>query len=185
MTVTKPRARHTYEDYLALPEDMARRYELLQGELQMVPQPTTRHQKVQMNLAAILHTCARTHALGDVFVTPTGVILGTGDAREVVEPDVLFVAQARRDIIKPHAIEGAPDLVVEILSPGTANRDRGYKRALYARYGVGEYWLVDTDAGTIEVHGGIAPPRICTRRDSLQTPLLPGLTLALEDVFAD
>ena len=75
-------------------------------------------------------------------------------------------------------------MVIEILSPGTESRDRGYKRALDARYGVGEYWIVDADAGTLEVHAGNEAARAYAATERLQTALLPGLTLALEDVFA-
>lgn len=112
--------------------------------------PTTRHQRISRKLGTLLVQHVEQHDLGEVFYSPVDVILGEGDNREVVEPDLLFIAKARSAIVKLHGIEGAPDLIVEILSPGTQERDRGYKKTLYARHRVREYWIVDPDAKTAE-----------------------------------
>jgi Uma2 family endonuclease len=189
MTASRPRIPYTYEDYRALPEDMSRRYELLHGELYMVPVPTTRHQRISRRLQSALNDHIRANGLGELFYAPVDVILGEGREREVAQPDILFITQARREIIKLHGVEGAPDLVVEILSEGTAERDRGYKRTLYARSGVSEYWIVDPDARTLEVYvksgEGLAGPTIFPADAALTTPLLPALAIPLADILAD
>jgi Uma2 family endonuclease len=189
MTAAKPRIPYTYDDYRTLPEDMSRRYELLDGDLYMVPAPTTKHQLISSNLHAILREHARRHQLGAVFYAPVDVILGQGDAREVAQPDIVFIAEGRRGIIQLHGIAGPPDLVVEILSPGTQERDRGYKRTMYARHGVGEYWIVDPESRTVEVYAG-APERydLAARHEVagiLISALFPGLEIPLREVFGD
>lgn len=184
MTATRPAIPYTYEDYRTLPEDMSRRYELLHGELYMVPAPTTRHQRIVRDLGFLLHAFVRDQGLGELFYAPVDVILGQGDAREVAQPDLVFITAARADIVKLHGIEGAPDLVVEVLSPGTEERDRGYKRTLYARHGVREYWIVDPEARTVDVHADAATaPRRDEADGSLSSPLFPGLAIALPEIF--
>ncbi|MDD9947480.1 MAG: Uma2 family endonuclease [Myxococcales bacterium] len=137
--------RLTCDDYRGLPDD-GRRYELFEGELQATPSPTTRHQRVCRDLECLLHSHVRAHGLGEVLHAPIDVIL---DRATIVQPDILFVAAARLAIIKERGIEGPPDLVVEILSESTADRDRGVKQQLYARYGVAHYWIVDAAAQTL------------------------------------
>jgi len=189
MITSEPRIPFTYEDYRTLPEDMSRRYELLHGELFMVPAPTTRHQRISRRLEIILDRHITHNSLGELFHAPIDVILGQGGEREVVQPDIIFIADSRRDIVKPHGIEGAPDLVVEILSAGTAERDRGYKRTLYARHGVREYWIVDPDARTMEIHvigrDGYDAPTTFQPDAILTSALFPGLDIPLADILAD
>lgn len=105
----------------------------------------------------------------------------------MAQPDIVFVAAGRRAIITPKEIAGAPDLVVEILSPGTEDRDRGYKRKMYARHGIREYWVVDPRVRSVEPYGRpgevSAPPTRLTERDILASRVIPGLTLDLHEVF--
>lgn len=189
MTAVKPRIPYTYDDYRTLPEDLSRRYELLDGDLFMVPAPTTRHQRILRKLLGILDRHVTAERFGEVFVSPVDVILGQGDAREVAEPDIVFIAAPRRDIVKLHGIEGAPDLVVEILSRGTGDRDRGYKFKLYARHGVREYWIVDPDARTLEVFTpgveGFVAAACLGAADTYSPALLPGLTVPLAEIFGE
>lgn len=189
MTAAVPRFPYTYDDYRALPEDMSRRYELLHGDFYVVPAPTTRHQQVLNNLNALVRQQVRRFQLGTVLFSPVDVILGQGDAREVVQPDLVYVATSRRDIVKLHGIEGAPDLVVEILSPGSEERDRGYKLRMYARYGIAEYWIVDPTACTIEVYNlgpsEYSDPTRYAGNNSLWCALLHDLEISLQEVFAD
>ncbi len=131
--VVNPHIRFTYEDYKSLPESMAKRYELLNGEILMVPAPTTTHQFVAANLEFILQAFVRAHHLGVVLDSPIDVVFGQGDDREVVQPDIFYISHRRRDIIIEDEIQGAPDLIVEIISPGTEKRDLGYKKHLYGR----------------------------------------------------
>jgi Uma2 family endonuclease len=189
MSATKPLLPYTYDDYCTLPEDMSRRYELLHGDLYMVPAPTTRHQQISSNLYSALRSQIKRYQLGEIFYAPVDVILGQGDAREVVQPDLVYIAATRREMIKLHGIEGPPDMVVEILSPGTEDRDRGYKLKMYARYRVPEYWIVDTEQLMIEVYSlgqieYLGPAR-CTATDVITCAQLQHLNIALNEVFAD
>jgi Uma2 family endonuclease len=136
----------TWADVAALPED-GKRYEVLEGDLVVTPPPLTRHQIVSGNLGAALHAHVRERGLGRIFFAPTGVIL---DKHTIVEPDIAFVSKARAAIIERHAIVGAPDLLIEILSRSTAARDRGAKAKLYAQFGVPHYWIVDSVKNTLE-----------------------------------
>src|SRR5918996_781486 len=147
MTQPNPRIKFTVDDYMTTPDD--KRYQLLDGELILAPSPTDKHQAVVGELFVALHQFITQNNLGRVRVSPYDVVLSNYD---VAQPDILFVSNERSDIIivGPN-IRGAPDLVLEILSPSTSRYDRGYKRALYSRHGVREYWLVDPDNETVEV----------------------------------
>ena len=144
MVATGARIKFTYEDYCNAPED--KRYELHDGDLVVVPSPKEQHQDVTGNLFIRLTLFVREGALGRTYIAPFDIVFSNHD---VVQPDVIFVSNERHDIITPDNIQGAPDLVIEVLSPSTAHRDRTFKRALYARHGVREFWLVDTDAQTV------------------------------------
>lgn len=137
----------TYADYLTWSDD-GRRYELYEGELQMVPSPSVRHQRLCRNLELLLGVFVSRHQRGEVLHAPLDVVFSEDI---FVQPDILFVSQERGHIIGSQHIAGAPDLVVEVLSPGTEPRDRTYKLQLYCRYGVREYWLVDPETETVEV----------------------------------
>ena len=173
----------TYEDYRTAPPD--KRCELLDGELIMTPAPSLKHQRVQVRLGEPLARFVRENALGEFFFAPCDVVLSDTD---VVQPDLLFVSKERAHLLSGgENVRGAPDLVVEILSPATAERDRGYKRALYAKYGVAEYWLVDPASETVWVHrlrnGEPAVAHIFAGGHTLRSPLLPGFALDVDDVF--
>jgi len=187
MSVPYPNIRFTYDDYQSLPSAMDKRYELLDGDILMVPAPTTAHQRVSRNLEFILIGIVRRQGLGVIYDAPVDVVFGHGKDREVVEPDIVFVSQARRAMIRPKEIQGDPDLVVEILSPGTEERDRGYKKALYGRYGVREYWLVDPDQGRVEVYrhrqGELMLTHTLQAGDPLTSPLLADVPIDLDEVF--
>lgn len=142
------RIRLTYEDYLELPDD-GKRYEILDGDLEVTPSPTTTHQRVSRDLGRILDDYVRKEELGEILYAPTDVILAP---TTIVVPDLVFIAAARSKIITKRAIEGPPDLLVEILSDSTARRDRTRKASLYFRYGVPHYWLIDPDARILETY---------------------------------
>ena len=134
--VTTPRL--TYQDYADLEGD--ERYELMDGELILAPSPNMDHQEVVTNLGTSLSMFVREHDLGRVYFAPTDVVFSDTD---VVQPDILFVSNERQHIRTQANIRGAPYLIVEIMSLSSSSRDWGYKRDLYARHGVGEYWIVD------------------------------------------
>lgn len=172
----------TYADYCNTPED--ERYELIDGELFMTAAPSLLHQIVQDNIGNPLSTFVRTNRLGRVFYAATDVYLSDTN---VVQPDLLFVSRARSQIMTYSVVNGAPDLVVEILSPSTARHDKIRKRELYARFRVPEYWQADIDELIVivlrlagddyEVAG------VYGLGDTLTSPLLPGFRLDVNDIF--
>ncbi|MGQ9631381.1 MAG: Uma2 family endonuclease [bacterium] len=109
--------KYTYEDYKNLPESETERYELLEGELVMVPSPGEYHQCISGNLMFILQGFVRGRGLGVAYSAPLNVVLGEEEDRKVVQPDVIFVSRGRSHIISEDEVRGAPDLVVEIASP--------------------------------------------------------------------
>jgi Uma2 family endonuclease len=136
----------TYDEYVELPND-GQRYEVLDGELAVTPAPTTTHQVVSRNLEFMLHAHALKTGAGAVYDAPIDVLLAP---TTIVQPDLVFVTPGRQGIVTERAVEGAPDLLVEILSPSTTRQDRVTKAALYARFGVRFYWIVDPAARTLE-----------------------------------
>ena len=138
----------TYEDYAALPSD-GRRYEIHDGELSVTAAPGTRHQEVKANLFILVHRHVKGRGLGKLFDAPTDCILAE---TTIVQPDIIFVDTGRLPIISERGIEGAPTLVVEVLSPSTAQMDRGSKAQLYARHVVSFYWIVDPRQRTIDAY---------------------------------
>ena len=181
--MTEQRVKITYQDYLQLPEDQ--RYEVLEGDLRRLPTPGTLHQQVLSNLYDVVRAFVKEHGLGRVYFAPVDVIL---DEDSVVQPDLLVILTEHLAIVKPEGVRGAPDLVVEVLSPHNAHRDRGIKRRLYGRYGVQEYWLVDPQERTVEItcqrNGDRETVSIATAGMSLQSRLLPNLTLSVDELFA-
>lgn len=176
----------SYEDYALIPDD-GRRHEVLDGLHVMSPAPRTRHQRLVLDLAADLRHHARRHGLGQVFVAPFDVLLSDHD---IVQPDVLFVADARLGIVDDANCKGAPDLVVEVLSESTRRRDLVGKRLTYERAGVAEYWAVDPAVDAVLVFRPGADGRYvrtdvsAETGDALETPLLPGWELSLADLFS-
>ena len=180
------RTKLTYEDFLELPDD-GRRHEIIDGEHYVTPSPVIRHQLIVGSLHYLIKGYLRQNDLGEVFLSPLDVLFSDFD---IVEPDLIYVSRERWSVLTTKNLRGAPDLVVEILSPGTRGRDRGIKRKLYERFAVKEYWIVDPEAEIVEVlrHRGDAGfERVAelsrTAEDRLSTPLLPGLDIPLEEIF--
>ncbi len=177
------KVRYSYSDYLLLPED--KRYEILNGELCVIPAPNIRHQTVSFNLEVALFRHVKDQNLGRVLHAPCDVILSE---EHVVQPDVLYIRKENFRVVGEANVKGAPDLVIEILSPATRTKDLELKRKTYARFGVQEYWIVDPDAETIEVlawdENGYVTAGTYGKSDSLSSGLLPDLKLALAEVFA-
>ncbi|MFO7845692.1 MAG: Uma2 family endonuclease [Balneolaceae bacterium] len=136
----------TYDDYRHLPDD-GKQHQIIGGELYMTPAPTPYHQEISLNLASILNSYVKQHKAGSVYTAPIDVVLSMTD---VVQPDLVFVAQKRLNIITKRNIVDAPDLVVEILSESTETIDRQEKMVLYEKHGVKEYWIVDPSEKAIE-----------------------------------
>lgn len=135
----------TYDQYAAMPDD-GQRYEIFEGEmLLMSPGPSSPHQSVNRELEFILMQSCRMDYV--IFDAPLDVILSQ---TTVLQPDILMIHRSRQHIVTKRGIEGPPDLVVEIVSPGSRKRDKVSKMHLYAKYEVPEYWIIDTDSRILE-----------------------------------
>ena len=189
MVARKPRGKYTYADYAATPDD--ERWELIDGELyRMAAGASTRHQLVSGTLEDLIKDSVRPSGAGWVLHAPYDVILSDANT---VEPDILFVSAARRSIITERACEGAPDLVVEVLSPSNSRRDLEVKRELYARFGVPEYLIVDpyqetvvslTNPSADEGEGRYANEATYRSGEHLPIGSLPGLVIPVAEIFA-
>jgi Uma2 family endonuclease len=180
--------RLTYDDFVQFPDD-GKRHELIDGEHIVTPSPNAKHQTIAMNLSGLLWTYLREHRIGRLFAAPFDVVFSDFD---VVEPDLLFVSQARQaDVLTTAHVRGAPDLVVEIGSPSTRKRDETVKRRLYERFGVSEYWVIDPELDEIKVYRSAdgrferVAELFLENDDALESPLFPGLALRLAEVFAE
>jgi len=177
--------RLTAEEFFAFTRHTERQYQLLNGRPRMNPAPLMKHQRIIGNVYLLLDRFARSNALGEVWLAPCDVVF---DRFNVVQPDVFFVSTERAHIVTEKNVQGAPDLIVEILSASTADVDRGYKRHLYAVHGVNEYWLVDPDARQVEVlalgETGYVTAGIYGEDEIVASPLLTGLRIAVNDIFA-
>jgi Uma2 family endonuclease len=168
-----------------MPED-GNRYEIIEGELFVSRSPSLRHQRVSGNLFGTFTFFLRDNPIGEIIATP-GVIFGEHSA---VIPDLVYISRARREeIAAGRHITGAPDLIIEIVSPGLENeqRDRFAKRQLYAKYGVKEYWLVLLEAGAIEVYTLeeeiLKLHRAFEEHDEFTSVLLPGFSCKVASIF--
>jgi Uma2 family endonuclease len=177
--------RLTYDDLESIPEEHpGDRHEIVNGELVVTPSPAPMHQIVSRALFRLLDRHVTAGDLGEVLFAPVDIRL-TPD--NVLIPDIIYIARDRLHVIGSKTVDAPPDLVVEILSPGTRRRDLDTKRALYARFGVQEYCIVDPDARTLTVLAlagakfESVPPG---EGGAIASRVLPGLTLTLEDVFA-
>jgi len=174
--------KYTHADLLAMPDD-GRRREIIDGDLFVTPSPLEKHQLILLNLTMALGKYLEAHPVGQFRFAPLDVIFSEHD---VLEPDLLFVLNEHDEYLQDW-VRGAPDLVVEILSPTTEARDRGVKMKAYARYGVGEYWIVDPAAKAIEAYRlgaeGYELAEKCREDDILRTPLLPGFALCPQSIF--
>ena len=163
-------------DYFALPDDP--RCELLYGRLLVTPAPTARHQHIVVRIVRVLVDCADRHE-DQALVSPVDVIFAD---HSVVQPDVIYVRKERAAIVRER-VEGAPDLVVEVLSPGTARRDIGEKLRLYAEAGVAEYWIVDPVHSTFEFLTNAGGGDFLMRSPAgaiYRSETIPGLELDIE-----
>ena len=147
MVQPKRKEKLTVRDYMSMPDD-GRRFELIDGELIFLPTPYVIHQMIIGELIRVLGAFEDSRDIGRVYISPLDVVLSEHD---VLQPDVFFISKKRLHIVGELNIQGAPDLVIEVLSPDTEERDRGIKRDLYLRFGVREYWIIDPANITCEV----------------------------------
>ena len=182
MVSPKPKVKLTYEDYAKTPDD--ERWELIDGELFRMPSPNITHQRTSRRLLLLMAPFVEDRDLGEVFAAPMDIVLSDSD---VVEPDLLFISKERMGIITRLNVQGAPDLVVEIHSPSTAQRDLTAKRELYARHGVREYWPIDPDTRTVRVlllgDGDFVEVGVYKEGDTVTSPTLEGFSFRVEEIF--
>ncbi len=138
--------RWTYKDYLKIEDD--KRYEIIKGELIMVPSPSVKHQEILAKIFEILLKYIKEKKLGKLFIAPLDVILSEDI---VLQPDILFVSNDNLNIIKEKGIFGSPDLLIEIISPTTLKIDLEDKREIYEKFKVKEYWIVFPEEKAIEI----------------------------------
>src|ERR1017187_854741 len=144
--LTAIQERATSRDYEALPEGAP--YQLDEGELILTPAPTFDHQEIIFEISYQLASYLRQHKIGRAVTSPVDVIL---DDHNAYQPDVIFIRTERLHIVKRGRVYGAPDLVMEVLSPSTAEYDLNEKKATFERSGVREYWIVDPSEETLEI----------------------------------
>lgn len=175
----------TYKDFAELPDD-GKHYELIEGELILNPTPIPRHQRIAFKIALHLQLYFMEQGGGEAFIAPLDVVLADD---VVLEPDVMVIRSERMSIVGETNIQGAPNIVVEVLSDRTRKRDEIVKRKLYERYGVDEYWIVDPVIDVVKIYrrsgaSFVRAPEISTESGGeITSPLLPGFTLDVNVVF--
>jgi Uma2 family endonuclease len=175
----------TYRDYALIPED-GRRHEILDGEHYVTAAPFLSHQKLAFRLTLRVGGFIEANHLGLFFFAPADVLLS---AHDVVQPDLLFISSGRASIAAGKNVQGAPDLMIEILSQSSRRLDKVLKLRTYDRYGVQEYWMFDPFRKGVQTYlrpeTGLRPQPFLSAAagDVLTSPLLPGFELPLAEVF--
>ncbi|HLG73521.1 MAG TPA: Uma2 family endonuclease [Chloroflexota bacterium] len=173
----------TYEDLLETPDD-GKRYEIIDGELYVSAAPFTKHQRAVWNFIDFFKDAERA-GYGRGYSAPTDVMF---DEYNVVEPDLLFVLAENRAVIKEANIQGAPDILVEVLSSSTRKRDAGVKMQLYARFGVRFYYIIDPEDETVQPYelaeSDYRELPLLKGQDAITCPLFPGISMPVSKLFA-
>ena len=173
----------TYRDYALVPEDV-KRWELMEGDLFVSPSPSPRHQRISRRLQFWLMKLLEEPGLAEIFDAPIDVIF---DDETVVQPDLVVLGADRAHIVTARGLEGVPNVVVEILSPTSGDRDHHLKRRIYERFGVPEYWVVDPDHGFVTAwrleDGRYQLRARFDRSSTLSCPDFPAVNFPLLDVF--
>jgi Uma2 family endonuclease len=179
-----PQGHWTYAEYAALPDD-GQRYEIVDGVLYMTPAPSIAHQVATRWFVHYLTVHVQLTGRGQVFNAPCDVEL---TPNVVVQPDIIVVLAANQRVITPSHIVGVPDLLIEIISPGSAGYDRRTKQDTYARAGLREYWLADPAARTIELlelaDGAYRTRGVFQAQALLPSTVVPDLPVRVEQFFA-
>ena len=182
MTSITDRKKITYADYLKIDDN--NRYEIFNGELLMVPAPSTDHQEISRNIGFLVWSFVKQKGLGKVFNAPVDVVF---DDDEVFQPDIVFIKSESQSIIGKNAIQGVPDLIVEIVSPSSTFYDTIEKKDIYRKYGVKEYWIIFPDEKIIEVlsleKGEYLEFCKSKKEGIVKSKILEGLEINSKDVF--
>ena len=173
----------TVDDYRQLPET-GPRYQLIEGDLFMSPAPNRYHQEISFNITLLLGEYLRKHPVGKLYAAPFDVYFDQINAHQ---PDLVFVSKKNYPILTDAGAEGAPDFIVEILSPKTAFLDKKSKRQVFARAGVDELWIIDPDLRLIHVYflqqNAENPSATHGAKDSFTSPHFPGLKIPTARIF--
>ncbi len=172
------------DDIWDTPED-GNRYEVIDGKLFVTPPPIEPHQRAVMELALYVGPHIRERGLGRLYTAPLGVVL---DDENGIQPDLVYVSRERTGIISERGVEGAPDLVVEVLSPSTQGRDRGIKMRRYAAAGVPHYWILVPRSRALEAYrlGDKGYEQVGTYGPGtvFRPELFPELEIPIDDLWA-
>lgn len=182
----KPEKRLTYADYVALTPPDSGNYELHDGKIIYMASPTPLHQRVVRRLFRRMDAFAEMHELGEVFFAPLDTVFGDINT---FQPDILFISRERRNIIGDKKIDGAPDLVVEVLSEGNKPMEMSYKKHIYESHQVQEYWLVSLKKNTVTLYrntdGELMPTGIFRNDNELVSQILPGFRIRVCDILQE
>jgi Uma2 family endonuclease len=175
--------KHDIKDYKLLP--VGAPYQLIEGELVMTPAPNTFHQIILGNLNEKIRAFVKEKDAGLALFAPVDVYL---DDEDVFQPDLVFVSKQRRDIFQDDGIHGAPEMVIEILSPSTAYYDLKKKFRVYEKSGVKEYWIVDPEMQAVEIffrsdEGKFSLTSAVSEQGVIKSGVLAGFAMTLEEVF--
>ncbi len=174
----------TYEDYAAMPDD-GKRYQIVDGVLFMSPSPNRWHQETVGRIFRYLSASIEDKGVGKVYIAPFDVEL---DSKTIVQPDVMVILNAHLDRISDQRVIGAPDLVVEVASPGTTGFDRRQKQDAYAHAGVPEYWIVDPASHSVEVLtievNAYSSLGVFEGKTTLSSKVIPDFPVSIEQFFA-
>jgi Uma2 family endonuclease len=181
--VARPHGRLLANDLWTTPDD-GNRYEVIDGHLFVSPVPLIIHQRVLGNLGLPIWSYLDKHRIGELILGPFAAVLTEYDG---VQPDLVYVSDERRSVLSDRAVEGPPDLIVEITDPSTVMRDTGVKRRRYADTGVAHYWLVDPPTRTLEVQqlgpDGYGAPVGYQSGEVFKPTLFPSLEIAVANLW--
>ena len=177
-----PKKQATYADYLQTPE--GGKFQLIAGEILEMTSPSLYHQEILLNIISEFRHFLNKNIIGKVFVAPLDVYFSD---TEVYQPDILILLIESFSKMKENKIEGAPDLVVEVLSPSTAYYDLKHKKSIYEKQGVKEYWIVDPMEKSVEIFENISGKLNSlgefSKSESIQSKLIYGFEVGLESIF--
>ena len=174
---------YTYEDYVNLKEGAP--YQLIGGDLIMTPAPSTYHQRLSKRIGYLLYEFVEKEKnIGEVFYSPIDVLFSD---TEVFQPDIIYISYKNSYLIGANKIEGAPDLIIEIISPSSVYYDLNHKKSIYEKHGVKEYWVVDPMNKTVKIFenkdGQFHLYYQATKNEPAISKLVDGFKIGLENLF--
>ena len=176
----------TYEDYKTFPDNDGIRKEIIEGELFMSPAPSIKHQLVSQELFVLFYNYVKKNKSGRTFYAPCDIIFSDIN---VVQPDLIYLSKEKYQILTDSNIQGAPDLIIEILSPSNKENDRIFKKHMYEKFGVKEYWVVDPENEKLEIwelkNNKYQLAIKAGNNQVVESPSLKGLRVNLSAVFND